>query len=305
MRCLLPPLVLFMLGLLGACGSQAEDVPSPAPVDDASPPPPPVDAADASPESGDTGAPVGFHPASKGLWIWYFDYIGMTAAEAADKAKSVGVGYVLIKSGQSATFWTTRYTAAAVKEFTSRGILVLAWPYLTPDNVDGDIATAVQAAEVPGTSGVVLDVEIEWEGNHAAQAQALCDGIRAKAPGIWLGYTSFGWAALHPTFPFSTFDKHCGDGAFPQVYYSDRGVTWDGIHGLDDARAQYKAAGLEAPIWPIQSNDNVYNTTAGPTVAALNGFFDAAGPTSSLWEFPAAGKTALVDQLSLLHWNNP
>jgi hypothetical protein len=302
MRCLLPPLVLFVLG---ACGSQAEDAStSRTPVDDASASAP-SDASDASAESADTGAAVGFHPASKGIWIWYFDYIGMTAAEAADKAKSAGIGYVLIKSGQDSMFWTTRYTAAAVKEFTSRGILVLAWPYLTPTNVEGDIATAIQAAEVPGTSGVVLDVEIEWEGNHAAEAQTLCDGIRAKVPGIWLGYTSFGWAGLHPTFPFTTFDKHCGDGAFPQVYYSDRGVAWDGAKGLADALAQYKAAGLTAPVWPIQSNDDVVKTTAGPTVVELNGFFDAAGPTSSLWEFPAAGKTTPLDQLSLLHWKNP
>jgi hypothetical protein len=302
MRRLLPPLVLL---LLGACGSQADDAsPRPTPAADASPPEP-SDASDASAESNDTGAPLGFHPASKGIWIWYFDYVGMTAAQAADKAKSAGIGYVLIKSGQDGMFWTTRYTAAAVKEFTSRGILVLAWPYLTPADVQGDIATAVQAAAVPGTSGVVLDVEVEWEGNHAAEAQALCDGIRAKAPGIWLGYTSFGWAALHATFPFAAFDKHCGDGAFPQVYYSDRGVAWDGTKGLADALAQYKAAGLTAPVWPIQSNDDVAKTTAGPTVAELNGFFDAAGPTSSLWEFPAAGKTTLLDQLPLLHWKNP
>ena len=246
-------------------------------------------------------------PTAKGLWIWYFDYVGMTAAQAADKAKAAGVGYVLIKSSQDGNFWSTRYTAAAVAEFTSRGMRVLAWPYITPAGGAGAITAAVQAANVPGTSGLVVDVEIEWEqgGDHSADAKALCEGIRNKAPGIWLGYTSFGWVGYHTGFPFKSFDTYCGDSAWPQVYYSDRGVTWNGSSGLSQAVSMYKAAGLKAPFWPIQSNDDVYNTTAGPTTADLNGFFGQAGPYSSLWEFPASGLTTKLNQLAGLDWKNP
>src|SRR5919198_3104661 len=76
--------------------------------------------------------PLGWQPAAKGLWIWYFGYTGLTAAQAAQAAKDAGVGYVLIKSGQDARYWDTRYNAASVAEFTSRGMKVFAWAYMTP-----------------------------------------------------------------------------------------------------------------------------------------------------------------------------
>jgi hypothetical protein len=277
------------------------------------PPPPGTDAgsSDASAPSdaasADDGSMKDWKPTAKGLWIWYFDYVGMTAAEAADKAKAAGVGYVLIKSSQDGNFWSTRYTAAAVHEFTSRGMRVLAWPYITPAGGAAAITAAAQAASIPGTDGLVLDVEIEWEqgGDHSAAAKTLCEGIRAKVPGIWLGYTSFGWVGYHAGFPFKTFDTYCGDSAWPQVYYSDRGVTWNGSSGLSQAVSMYKAAGLTAPFWPIQSNDDVVSTTASPTTADLNDFWAQAGPYSSLWEFPAAGLTTKLNQLPSLDWKNP
>jgi hypothetical protein len=240
----------------------------------------------------------------KGLWIWYFAYTGLTAAESAQKAQAAGVGYVLIKSGQDASFWSTRYTAAAVNEFTSRGMHVLAWPYVTPADVPGSIAAAVRAANVPGTDGLVLDVEVEWEGGvHDAAAKQLCEGIRAGKSGAWLAYTSFGWVGYHSGLPFKTFDTYCGDAYFPQVYWSDRGVTWS--FGYQQAIDQLSAAGLKAPNWLIESNDDVNGTSSGPVTADLNAFFDKAGTRSSLWEFPEASRSEKLAQLVDLHFRNP
>jgi hypothetical protein len=280
-----------------ASGTYLKLISGPAAPDAGSAPPPVVDA-------GTGGGPVGsgaWTPTSKGLWIWYFAYTGYTAAQAAAMAQADGVGYVLIKSGQDASFWNTRYTAANVAEFTSRGIKVFAWPYITPSNISGSIDAVAQAAQVPGTSGVVLDVEIEFEGNYASQAKSLCQGIRARVPNVWLGYTSFGWVGYHATLPFSTFDEYCGDGFFPQVYWSDRGVTWS--YGYNQALQQIAAAGLHAPVWMIQSNDNTPSGTA-PSTADLNAFYAQSGTLSSLWEFPAAGLSSKVTQLSDLNWSN-
>jgi hypothetical protein len=253
-------------------------------------------------------------PPAKGLWIWYFDYTGMTAAQAAQEAANDGVGYVLIKSGQDGSFWGAnssrpRYTAAAVQEFTSRGMAVFAWAYVTPDktrlptfDLSGRIDAAVQALNVPGTSGMILDVEVEFEGNYATQAQTLCDGIRQKAPGAFLGYTSFGWVGYHSTLPFSTFDQHCGDGFFPQVYWSDRQVAWD--YGYNQAVQMISQAGLTAPVWMIQSNDSGISNGMAPSTADLVSFYNMAGPYSSLWEFPTAGATSKVAQMASLPWKN-
>ena len=264
----------------------------------ASPPSPAPDAG--SPSTGGTG-PGGWTPSSKGLWIWYFSYTGYTAAQAAIKARADGVGYVLIKSGQDGSFWDTRYNAATLAEFTSRGIKVFAWPYITPNNISGSIDAVARAAQVPGSSGVVLDVEIEFEGNFAGQARALCEGIRARVPNVWLGYTSFGWVGYHSSLPFKTFDQYCGDGFFPQVYWSDRGVSWS--FGYNQAKQQIAAAGLHAPVWMIQSNDNTPGGAA-PSTADLKAFNTQVGTLASLWEFPSAGSAAKVTQLADLNWSN-
>ena len=256
--------------------------------------------------TGPTGPfnPSTWDPPAKGLWIWRFDYIGKTAQEVAAIARDAGVAWVLIKSGQDASYWSTRYTADAVKAFTDQGMRVFAWPYITPNNIAGSIDAAVAAANVPGTDGVVLDVEVEWEqnGDHKAAAIQLCDGIRAKKPGVWLGFTSFGWVNYHPGFPWKEFDGHCGDGHFPQVYWSDRGIGWK--KGYDDAVAAITALGLKAPLWIVQSNDDIYNTTDGPSTADLNAFFGISGPRSSLWVFPQKQWPEKVTQLYDLAWPN-
>jgi hypothetical protein len=262
----------------------------------------PADAGTATPDAGVSGpGPGGWQPASKGLWIWYFGYTGFTAAQLATRAKANGISSVFIKSGQDANFWDTRYNAASVAEFTSRGIKVFAWPYVTPNAIPGSIDAVVRAAQVPGTSGVVLDVEVEFEGNFSTQARTLCEGIRARVPQVWLGYTSFGWVGFHGTFPFKTFDQYCGDAFFPQVYWSDRGVSWSA--GLSQAKTQLAAAGLHAPVWMIQSNDDTPSGSA-PSTVDLDAFFAQSGGLSSLWEFPAAGLGAKVTQLDNLVWHN-
>src|SRR5262249_752738 len=161
---------------------------------------PAIDAGESDAGEVDAGAmlwsPRAGPPSKKGLWIWYFAYTGFSAAEIAQKCVDDGIGYVLIKSGQDASYWSTRYNEKNVKEFTSGGITVFAWPYITPNDVPNSVIAAVKAAKVPGTAGLILDVEIEWEGSsastHAQAAEDLCNGIRQGAPGVFLGYTSFG-----------------------------------------------------------------------------------------------------------------
>ncbi len=242
-------------------------------------------------------------PSGKGLWIWYWGYIGKTPAQAAQEAKKDGVGYVLIKSGENGNFWSDRLNAASVAEFTSRGMLVYAWPYMKPWGGVAAEDAAARAASVPGVSGVILDVEIEFGGGgHGVEATALCQGIRRKAPGIFLGYSSFGWVGYHTDFPYREFDKDCGDAFLPQVYWSDRQVTWE--FGYYQAKQMLDAAGLQAPVWMAQSNDDGINGGPPPTVDGLNAFFDQAGPYSSLWEFPEASRIAKLNQLPLLHFGN-
>jgi len=306
--------IAFMLGTLAlGCGSPEE---SPASITAIEPTLPslPADAAppintqesiaDASLADTATDSIFSWKPGAKGLWIWYFDYAGLDATQIATRAKEIGVGYVLIKSAQNGRAFPD-FTESAIREFTSRGIKVFGWPYITPEGSKAAIATAVESMKIPGVEGLILDVEVEWEkADYSVEAKDLCEGIRAGAPGKFLGYTSFGWIGYHPGVPFKTFDQYCGDGAFPQVYFADRGVTWDGPKGLSQAVEMYQAAALKAPMWPIFSNDMIYGSTARPTTEALNGALDKGGPYSSLWELPTKESPEALQQLSLLHWKN-
>ena len=104
---------------VGGDGDASPDATPDAPGGDSKPP---VDAGPFDPSK--------WIPTGKGLWIWYWDYTGLTPAAAATKAKEAGVGWVLIKSGQDGSFWNTRFNVDSVKEFTSRGMRVFAWPYM-------------------------------------------------------------------------------------------------------------------------------------------------------------------------------
>ncbi len=252
--------------------------------------------------TGSTFDPRTWIPDAKGLWIWRFDQLDMTAEQAASEAQSLGIGWVLIKSGQD-DYWNTRYTPAVVESFTSRGMHVFAWPYITPSNPAASIAGAVAAAEVAGTDGLVLDVEVEFQGTtasqYAAAAQQICDGIRDGAPGVFLGYTSFGWVDDHATFPYATFDSHCGDAFFPQVYWSDFGVS--ASTGYTHAVNALNKAKLLAPVWMVQSNDS--GTNGIPTATELNSFFSLAGPRTSLWALTDT-TTTQYKTLATLDWGN-
>jgi len=137
----------------------------------------------------------------------YFGYTGMTAAQAARTAKDAGAGYVLIKSGQDASYWDTRYNAASVAEFTSRGIEGLRWAYMTPADIPAACRPLARAASVPGTSGLVIDAEIEFEGGHDLEAQQL---LRRHPPPrarrvARVHPRSAGWATTRRS-PFHAFD---------------------------------------------------------------------------------------------------
>ncbi len=243
-------------------------------------------------------------PTGKGVWVWMFDTYAPSAAQVATEAKGLGIGFVLIKSGQNDSYYTDNFNATIVNEFTSKGIEVYGWPWIDPGSLSAKIDAAAQASNIPGVTGLVLDVEGSWESSSGAyknDAIALCDGIRAKAPGKFLGFSSFGWLSYHTTFPFKEFDQHCGDAHLPQTYYVFWSLTPTQVY--NQAVQQAQDMGLTAPIWAAQQNYGE-NGVADATVAEMNEFFDVAGPRSSLFRWPNPGDTAIRNAMNSLHWQN-
>lgn len=242
-------------------------------------------------------------PTGKGVWVWMFNTTSPSPATVAKEAADLGVGFVLIKSGENDSFFDSNFNETIVQEFTSRGIRVYGWPWIDPGNTATRVKLAAQAANVPGVEGIVLDVESKWESSSGAykdDAIALCDGIRAAAPGKFLGFSSFGWISYHTIFPFKEFDQHCGDAHLPQTYYVFWSIT--PTQAYQQAVQQAGDLGLTAPIWAVQQNYGEGNPDA--TVAEMNEFFDAAGPNSSLFRWPNPGDTSIRNAMNSLHWKN-
>ena len=232
----------------------------------------------------------------KGVWVWKFDSSAPSAQQVAMDAQAMGVGFVLIKTGQDLSSYDTNFNASVVSEFTSRGIEVYGWPYVTPGNNIAKAAVIAKAAKIPGVSGIILDVEVEYV-KHDVDAVELCDEIRKQAPGVFLGYTSFGWISYHLDFPFEAFDQACGDAFLPQVY-------WDLWSSTTPAKSyalavkDAKTLGLKAPMWAAQDNE------MDPSATDLNAFFAVAGPRASLWRWPGSDSDPQFSKMQQLNWAN-
>jgi hypothetical protein len=232
----------------------------------------------------------------KGVWVWKFDSEAPPAQQVAIDAQTMGVGFVLIKSGQDLSSYTTNFNASVVQEFTSRGMEVYGWPYVTPGNNLAKAAVIAKAAKIPGVSGIILDVEVEFV-KHDLDAIELCDEIRKQAPGVFLGYTTFGWISYHLDFPYKAFDQACGDAFLPQVYWD----LWTSTTPAKSYALAVKDAanlGLKAPMWAAQDNE------MDPTQANLDAFFAAAGPRANLWRWPNSDSDPQFAKMQKLNWQN-
>ncbi len=232
----------------------------------------------------------------KGVWVWKFDASAPSAQQVAIDAQTMGIGFVLIKTGQDLSSYDTNFNASIVAEFTSRGIEVYGWPYVTPGNNAAKAAVIAKAAKIPGVSGIILDVEVEFV-KHDADALELCDEIRKQAPGVFLGYTTFGWISYHLDFPFEAFDQACGDAFLPQTYW-DLWSTTTPAKSYTTAVKDAANLGLKAPMWAAQDNE------MDPTAADMNAFFAVAGPRASLWRWPASDSDPQFAKMQKLNWKN-
>ena len=238
-------------------------------------------------------------PTGKGVWIETFGVSAPAADAVAARAETLGVGFVVIKSGEDYLVHQENLDAGVAAAFESRGIWVFAWNRVRPGDVTTKGALIAAQGNIEGVRGVIVDVQSEWEtASAAAEATALCDTIRAGLDdGKKLGFSSFGWIDNHPALPYQALDAGCGDLHLPRVFWKSWGVAPEA--GLAKAVDGAAALGLTAPLWPVQDNQQ-----GAPDAAGLNAFFAAGGPTASLWRWPGPDDAALDAQLDELDWAN-
>jgi hypothetical protein len=197
-----------------------------------------------------------------------------------------GAKRVFIKAtnGRASARWEANASPANLAHFAARGLEVwlFGYFYASPDadgvewgTLDEQIRAMVKVADRPEVYGVLVDAEEEFKGK-ATEAEALCRGLRAALPTKKLAYTTFGWLSPNKTFPYKAFDRTCGDAFLPQVYWA---FGWPGGVRASLTRLQkdVESMRLEAPVWPIQSNER------DPAAADLELFFELAGPDASVF----------------------
>lgn len=239
--------------------------------------------------------PSGNPGKGKGVWVWMFNTTAESPAAVATEMQKLGMGFILIKSGQDTDTYDSNFNADVVKEFTSRGIDVYGWPYVKPGDNDAKATAIAKSAKIPGVKGIILDVEGEYV-KHDVDALELCDKIRQKAPGVFLGYTSYGWVMYHTDFPYEAFDQACGDAFLPQTYWDLWSTGPEG--GYQKAIDGVQKLKLKAPVWAAQDNYN------GATVADMDKFFAVAGPHASLWRWPNPKDSAIHAKMVQVKWSN-
>lgn len=200
----------------------------------------------------------------RGLWVWEFDNTSPSLGRSVELAAAMKFPRVYLKcaNGAAAGRWPKNCSEKNVAAFEAKGIEVWAFAYVYPDDqpdakgqrwgsLDEQIARIAEVMRSPHLSGLVVDAEGEFE-KRPDEATKLCAALRPIVGARPLAYTTFGWLAIHPDFPYEAFDRGCGDAFLPQVYWA---FGWPGGVGgsFERLTRDVKKRGLAAPLWPIGS----------------------------------------------------
>ncbi|MBS1717869.1 MAG: hypothetical protein JSS72_09085 [Armatimonadetes bacterium] len=209
--------------------------------------------------------------------------------------------YLAIRAIHKVTggFAVDSHLANVVQEADGTGIALQLWAYVYPNNIDKQVQAIADAfSVVPGATDLILDAEGEWEGVDGSVAESLCSGIiDATGNALDLSLSSFYAPALHDTFPFESFCKHCNGGWMPQPYVHGDGegnslslvlnrclsqsvasktVNGNLIPTLDDPRqpAMFKGhcSGFNAWLWEGSGSDPAVRDNLEAWQAAIADF---------------------------------
>jgi hypothetical protein len=180
---------------------------------------------------------------AKGMWIWELWVAnGGNLTAVADKLKTVGVTWVVIKmgdsdsdynsSGKSLYNWASTYGGmdSVVSVFHRDGIKILGYQYVYGAAhwglglSEADVANKILS--VKGIDGLLVDAEIQYDtlSTRVSSAQSYMDSIRAHHPTSFVGLTSWAYVSVHSTFPWVTFLSRLNVN-MPQTYWAARPKT--------------------------------------------------------------------------------
>ncbi len=150
----------------------------------------------------------------KTWWVWEVDKCGGVQG-IINTCKATGARGAVVKAFDGVNTWPQ--WEQSVYTLKAAGLVVGAWGYVYPANIDQTAQAALAALEK--ADYLIIDAESEFETSGTA-AHQLGDLIRAKVPDALIGLTTFALPELHSSFPYSTFLVWT-DFIAPQVYWAD------------------------------------------------------------------------------------
>ena len=177
-------------------------------------------------------------PQGAGVFIWM-----------PDKCEGGDWGKIVARLQAAKVSWVALhnfYSTQAITALKAAGLYVAYSEYCTPGNAQGAVA-AVTAAMADGVDGILLDMEIEWEGTAAVPyaqkrdaAIAFLTKVRTAIGDTWLGNAG-AWAfpKVHYAYPDTLIAKYV-DAALPERYWTEQYIGTTAQQHLDGSEAQWK-----------------------------------------------------------------
>jgi peptidoglycan hydrolase-like protein with peptidoglycan-binding domain len=190
-----------------------------------------------------------------GMWIWYLSQSdGGNLVQIAAQAKAAGIHTLFIKAADGPNNFWAQFTPALVQTLHADGLDVCAWEYVYGQNPAGEAAMGAEAV-ADGADCLVIDAEVQYDGEYWAAQTYIADLRAAIGPAYPVGLTSFAYTNEHPSVPYSVF---LGPGGaqfdLPQVYWQDIGTSPDAAYSTTFIENRI----YNLPVVPIgQSYDNV------------------------------------------------
>jgi hypothetical protein len=159
-----------------------------------------------------------------GMWIWYVNRSGGTAAKIAARAKAHNVKTVFIKSSDGKNEWS-QFTRGLIEKLHHRGLDVCGWAFVYGDNPGPE---AQRGAEVKkkGADCLIIDAETAYEGKYRAADHYMTALRQETGKKFALALAGFPYVDYHPSFPYSVFFRQGGaQFNMPQMYWKDIGTS--------------------------------------------------------------------------------
>ena len=163
-----------------------------------------------------------------GMWIWYVNRSGGTAAKIAEKAKQHNVKTVFIKSSDGKNAWS-QFTKGLIRKLHREHLKVCGWAFVYGDRPGPE---ARRSAEVKdkGADCMIIDAETAYEGKYRAADHYMTVLRNRVGRSYPLALAGFPYVDYHPSFPYSVFFRRGGAQLnMPQMYWKSIGTTVNSV----------------------------------------------------------------------------